>query len=280
MKIKLLTLLFLSFGMLVFSQKKRIAFTSFQNPSNASTKYLKALEDKVESIFTATNRFKVIDRIDIKAIVIEQETQKGEKYLDGLTVQQGKLDGAEAIVVGTLNSVDFEKSTTDKGAVSYTSRINFSLKILDVESGEVLVNETITFKLGSWDVFHANDTQDQAFFSALKKGDKEMDKFLEKYFPVTAKIIEIIGKDRNKAKTVLISMGKSKGAKKNKKLKVVEITSMTIDGETTIRKAEIGQIKITDVEGDKISKAKVLKGGDKILRKFNAGAKIECQSMN
>ena len=58
------------------------------------------------------------------------------------------------------------------------------------------------------------------------------------------------------------------------------MTNKEVGGKTLTRKKEIGEIKITKVEGQEISEAKVVKGGEEILAKFNSGAKIECHSKN
>ena len=43
---------------LVYSQKRSVAITSFETTSsNISSKYVKAIEDKVKEAFYATNRF-------------------------------------------------------------------------------------------------------------------------------------------------------------------------------------------------------------------------------
>ena len=285
MKSKLFFLIIIAFSALGFSQKKSVAITSFETTaSNISDKYVKAIEDKVKEAFYATNRFDIVDRTNLGKIKNEKELQKSEDFIDGKTVQQSSLEGAEQIVTGSISQVDITK-TTSNNSTTYNCRISFSLQVIDITTGQVLARELIRPKqsfagsLGS-SLVGGNNTPDKAFFNSLNGTQKAIDKFVGKHFPVTTLIIEISEASSNKAKTILINTGNLNGTKKNQKFTVIELTNKEVGGKTLTRKKEIGEIKITKVEGQEISEAKVVKGGEEILAKFNSGAKIECHSKN
>lgn len=270
---------------LVYSQKRSVAITSFETTSsNISTKYVKAIEDKVKEAFYATNRFDIVDRTNLRKLKAEKELQKSEDFIDGKTVQQSSLEGAEQIVTGSISQVDIVKKTTET-TYYYDCKISFSLQVIDITTGKVLASELIRPKqsflggIGS-SISGGSNTPEKSFFNSLKGTQKAINKFVGKHFPVTTLIIEITEVSSNKAKSILINTGNLNGAKKNQEFVVIELINKEVGGKTIIRKKELGKIKITKVEGDEISEAKVTKGGDAILSKFNSGAKIECHSKN
>lgn len=285
MKQKLFLFTAIIFCSLVYSQKRSVAITSFETTSsNISTKYVKAIEDKVKEAFYATNRFDIVDRTNLRKLKAEKELQKSEDFIDGKTVQQSSLDGAEQIVTGSISQVDIVKKTTEK-SYYYDCKISFSLQVIDITTGQVLASELIRPKqsflggIGS-SISGGSNTPEKSFFNSLKGTQKAINKFVGKHFPVTTLIIEITEASSNKAKSILINTGNLNGAKKNQEFVVIELINKKVGGKTIIRKKELGKIKITKVEGDEISEAKVTKGGDAILSKFNSGAKIECHSKN
>ncbi|WP_299362370.1 CsgG/HfaB family protein [Winogradskyella sp.] len=281
MKLKLFLLSVLAFCTLGFSQKKSVAITSFETTSsNISIKYVKAIEDKVKEAFYATNRFDIVDRTNLDKLKAEKELQKTEDFIDGKTVQQSSLEGAEQIVTGSISQVDIVKRVSES-SVNYECKISFSLQVIDIVTGQVLASKLIRPKQGFVESFGSsligdNNTPDKAFFNSLKGTQKAIDKFVNKHFPVTTLIIEITEISSNKAKLILVNTGKLNGTKKNQKFSIIELINKEVNGKKLVRKKELGEIKITKVEGDEISEAKVLKGGEAILTKFNSGAKIEC----
>lgn len=285
MKQKLFLLAAITICSLVHSQKRSVAITSFETTSsNISAKYVKAIEDKVKEAFYATNRFNIVDRTNLTKLKAEKELQKSEDFIDGKTVQQSSLEGAEQIVTGSISQVDIVKKTMES-SYYYDCKISFSLQVIDITTGQVLASELIRPKqsflggIGS-SISGGSNTPSKAFFNALKGTQKEIDEFVGNHFPITTLIIEITEASSNKAKSLLINTGNLNGATKNQEFVVIELINKKVGGKTIIRKKQLGKIKITKVEGEEISEAKVTKGGDAILTKFNSGAKIECHSKN
>jgi curli biogenesis system outer membrane secretion channel CsgG len=197
-KIKLtLIVIALFFSTLIIAQKSTVAITSFETTSNnISSEYVKAIEDKVKEAFYSTNRFDIVDRTNFQKIKDEIDIQKGEVFIDGKTVNQSSMEGAEQIVAGSISQVDITRQTT-KTSFYYSCRISFSLEVIDIETGRVLASELIRPKqsflesIGS-SATGGSNTQDKAFFNSLKGTQKAIDKFVAKHFPMTTSIIEML----------------------------------------------------------------------------------------
>ncbi|PHR72547.1 MAG: hypothetical protein COA67_04685 [Lutibacter sp.] len=275
-------LLIAFFSTTIFAQKKSIAITSFETSASIPSEYKKAIQNKVIEAFNFTNRYNIVDRTNYEKIIAEKELQKSEDFIDGKTVEQNNFEGAEQIVTGAISQVNIVKKYTET-SYYYDCSISFSLQVIDVSSGQILASEIIKPKQSFMggvlsSSLGGSSTPDKAFHNSLKGTQKAINKFVGKHFPVITLIIEISEVSGNKAKKLLLNTGNSQGAKKNQKFKVLELVNMTVGDKQIIRKKVIGEIKITKVEGEEISEAKVTKGGDAILSKFNANAKIECLS--
>ncbi|WP_452596545.1 CsgG/HfaB family protein [Pontimicrobium sp. MEBiC01747] len=285
MKPKLIILLFTIINITAFAQKKTIAITAFETTTNnINSKYITAIEDKVKESFYNTNRFDIVDRTNYKKLKEEKELQKSEAFIDGKTVEQNSLEGAEQIVTGNISQISIVKKQRSS-SFYYDCKISFSLQVIDIATGQVLASELIRPKQSLMGgvlsgAIGSSNTPDKAFFNALKGMQKSINKFVGNHFPVTTFIIEISEAKSNKAKMVLLNTGNLNGAKKNQEFTVIELIKMTVNGKDLIRKKELGRIKITKIEGDEISEARVIKGGDVILSKFNSGSTIECHSKN
>jgi len=277
-------IVFASFS--VLAQKRTIAITSFEaTSSNIKIKAIKAIEDKVKEAFYSNNRFNIVDRTNYDKLKDEKELQKTEDFMDGKTVSQSGLEGAEQIVTGSVNQVDIYKVVSEDGSYHYNCNISFSLQIIDVATGKLIATQIIKPKQSFGGSILSksiggSSTSEKAFYNSLKGTQKAIDKFIAKNFPFITLIIEISEASSNKAKVLLINTGTLNGAKKNHEFNVVEVVILKVGDKEITRKKDLGKIKITKVEGEEISVAKVVKGGEAIFAKFNAGARIECLSKN
>jgi hypothetical protein len=284
MKKQTLLLLVLLISAVSLAQKKTVAISTFEAAENIKidAKYIKAIEDKVKAAIKNTNRFKIVDRANYKKLLEEREFQKKEEFIDGKVTSESAFEGAEQIVTGNVSQVSITKKTS-KNSYSYKCSISFSLEVIDIATGKVIASEMVEPKQTFFgDLVSTYDTQtpEKAFFNSLKGTQKAIDKFVAENFPVTTLIIEITKASPKKAKTLLLNTGNINGAREKQEFKVVELVPITVNEKQIIRKKEIGTVRIVKVEGDEISEAKVVKGGDVILARFTAGAKIECYSKN
>jgi len=251
------------------------------NYTNGAASYQDAnsIQEAVTEGFVKTKRFNIVDRSKMDALKKEKELQKTEDFIDGSVVKQGANIGANFLISGNVLEAKAEAIVGTKGeTLGYKAKLIISLKVIDVSTGQVVSSETIEPKAntGLFGGFTAPSTPEGAISKAIKEISGKIDEFVAKNFPVTFAIAEIQLKDKNGgASKVLISGGAAFGLKKGQKLKVVEISEMTVNGKKLVRKKELGELKITKVEDDNFSTCDVSSGGTEITKEFDAKAKIE-----
>jgi len=243
----------------------------------ASSDEANSISEAVIHAFVKTKRFDVLDRGSMQKIFEELEIQKGGEFIDSdKLAEQGKMKGADFLLAGYVSLIKIEKKpdkihilpngkkVTQPGG--HFCNMSFSIKIIDVATSSIVATEKIETKGGSFVV----TDESKAFQGALDGIAPDIDKFVEKNFPLTFTIAAIEEVKKGKATMVLITGGEDFGIEKGCVLKVVEVTQI---GEKK-RKKEIGDIKVDNVEGE-FSVCKVGKGGELIKSKFDAGTKLE-----
>lgn len=91
------------------------------------------IEDFVTTRLTENKALRVVDRTGFSGITDEQERQKNEGFIDGETVDQGKLVGARLIV----------RFSYDEDAAS------LRMQIADIAAGEILGSGTYSTEVGN-----------------------------------------------------------------------------------------------------------------------------------
>lgn len=269
-------------------EKKIIGIAPFTGAYDSSI--LSSIEEVVSSSFGKTKRFNLVGRSQMNAIKKEKELQKTEDFIDSKYIAQTKSLGAQMLISGNVTSVNATQEThTDsqgRTSYSYNSIITLDLKVLDVESGQVIASDIVSSKAnkglldlkgwGSALTGSSPSSGQEAYSVALKRLEKEIDDFVSKNFPVSFLIAEIQeqGGDGS-AKNLLINGGSSYGLKKGDKLAVVELVDMEVGGKKVTRKKEIGELKITKVEDENFSICEVKAGGIEINSKFKAQNKLQ-----
>lgn len=264
------------------SGKKIIAVVPLTNRADRYGKqHADNLTETILNTVVNTRRFKVVDRTNFDAIFTEENFQKGENFIDGEVVEQGKKMGAEYIIAGSLSNYAISKLyTTDskgnKKFSGYKGDISFALKIIDVKTGEIIATETFKSNSGKSLLIYSKtfNNKSEAVNAAIQNSEEDIDEFIEKYFPALMKIYEISDAKGSKAKEVVITGGTAKGLIDGQILKVVEISKVDIDGQTVERKKEIGWLKISSVNDEHFSTCKVTDGHSLIKEKFDNNANI------
>ncbi len=272
-------LMFQSF--IVFSQKTVVALLPLEHTQTQQNEAV-AITEKIKQAFIATNRFEIVDRTNLSKINSEKELQKTEAFMNSAVVAQDNSKAAQQLVSGRIVNVSYQKMLTEK-SYYFNCNVSFTLDVIDVETGELIHSATITPKdsfmggvLSS--SLGGNSTPEAAFKNALGRMQKYINEFIESYFPITTYIIEIVEVKKDEAKSLLLNVGTIEGAKKKDSYNVYEITHVEVNGKKIKRELLIGNLKIEDVQGNEISLAKVVKGGQAILEKFKSNATIHCKS--
>ena len=260
-----------------------MAFTYVQGA--ASFQDVNSIQETVTNAFVKTKRFNIVDRSKMDALKNEKDLQKSADFIDGTVIAQGVSLGANFLISGHVISAQAEQmetapsSTTGQVTRTYKAKLSISLKVIDVETGQVVTSETIEPKAGSTlgGMFGMAPSTPQAAISKAIKGiEAKIDDFVGTNFPAAFSIAEIQEKDsKGNATKILIAGGSAFGLKKGDKLKVVELLEMEVNGKKLQRKKEIGELKITKVEDENFSICSVSSGGIDINSKFEAKAKLQ-----
>jgi curli biogenesis system outer membrane secretion channel CsgG len=255
--------------------------------SSANYENVTSIQEVVTNSFVKTKRFTIVDRSKMDALKKEKELQKTEDFMDGSVVEQGKSLGAQFLISGHIVSAKAEEMKADDGKgnieITYKAKLVISLKIIDIETGQVTTSETIEPKAGSTLMgmigLGASSPQN-AIEKAMKSIQEKVDFFVENNFPVVFSVVEIQEKDNKGGATkILIAGGSDFGLSKGNKMKIVEIVEMTVGGKKIKRKKEIGEIKILKVEDENFSICEVRSGGVDVATKFDAKANIQVVSL-
>lgn len=283
------TLLFIALSIYctnLFGQNEKVSigilpFTYVNSSSNSENAI--SIQEAVTNSFVKTKRFDIVDRSKMDALKNEKELQKGEDFMDGPTIVQGKSLGAKFLIAGHVISARAEEMKADDGKgnveITFKAKLVISLKVIDVETGQVTNSETIEPKAGSslMGMMGMGASSPQvAIDKAMKSIQEKIDVFVNNNFPIVFSVVEIQEKDGKGAATkILIAGGSDFGLKKGTKLKIIEMVDITVAGKSIKRKKEVGEIKIIKVEDENFSICEVRSGGADVSTKFEAKAKLE-----
>lgn len=265
-----------------FEDKKTIAVWPFQGDNQYGA--IEALHNIVTDAVNKSERFYLVERSKLNAILQELDLQKGYETMNSdVLVEQGKALGANYHLFGHINSVgtksDRRTDSKNRAYTAYTCVISLNLRIVDIETGLVKETETITVGQDLFDAMLSSRDKNEAWNRTCKKMRTKVTKFIKKAFPLSISIVEIHKEKKGKAYELLIEAGDIAGLKKNDKLQVYELKPMTTsNGKTTDRKISVASLTVKEVQGDYVSLCRVKKGGGDLKNKFLGGAKLICET--
>lgn len=277
-------LVLLTVGSFSFGQNKTlIGIVPFKSSSQENDYYSRsssssdktAIQDAVADAFLKTKRFSLVEREKMDQLKSEKNLQKDEDFLDGQVIEQSKSLGAQYVVLGNISKAKVETKQSSIPYVgtttSYVSEIAFSIRVVDVATGEIMASNS----------FNKSAKGKNSFEDALSSLKPEIEKFIKDNFKIVASIASIEEKNSSgEATKVLISGGSSTGVFENNSFKVYEVSELLVDGKKLTRKKTIGKIVVTKVEDENFSICTVKEGGADITKKMEAGAKIKCELIN
>ena len=251
-------------------KKVVVGIADFTIEENNKEQYLKSVTEKVVQIFTNAKRFTVVDRSSLDKIDDELRYQRSDaSFMDQLDFEvKDAAVAAEKMVIGHVLKLPIQRVNNPDGSLSgYRANVALTLKVTDVETRKTTDAETFN---GTQSPLMAN--VQSALTAALNTLDNQLTDWLKREFPLTTKIAKINTVKKNKAKTVLISGGKSFGLNPGDKLSVDSVEEL--NGQ--VLQETIGTLQVIKNVGD-FSECKVKSGGDKILSQFNANANLVCK---
>ena len=244
-------MLVMTMAMMAQDEKPNVVVAEFQNKSNASRVACNNLRQEIVSGITATDRLTVVEASTLG------DMPKAKNEL--LIALHGM--GIQFYIEGTLNAVDTKSSKSSSGKTNYEATINYTLTLIETETG--VTKSTETFK----DSYTVGDTSDEAILKAIEYAKKRMTRFVDTHFKVEAVIKALDEVDPKKGvKTCYISVGSDAGISSGQIFEV--FSKVEIAGEKINKK--IGEVRVEEVLSGTLSKCSVKNGGLDIKRNFDA----------
>ncbi|MCL2652110.1 MAG: hypothetical protein FWD60_13945 [Candidatus Azobacteroides sp.] len=236
--------------------KMTIAITAFNGTVDGNRYYwqnvpatVQSVQDDIEKAFVKASRFTVVDRSTMAAWYDEKKRQQTQDFAlsDKDLVEQGKNLGADYLVTGNINIVSSGNTVLGAAVGSLTTGIKTPdaveaiLKIIKVETGEIICSENIKGQRGHL--------------------DKKIDDFIDRNLPFSLPIIEVQGDE------ITLAPGEDSGIKKGDLFVIYKIVSIDVQGKKMTRKTELGTAKVTKLEGDFLT-CQILQGAQEIQQFF------------
>lgn len=181
--------------------------------------------------------------------------------------------GANYLLQGTITSLSVDHKRSDDGKTEwYAAVVNYTLKVVDPKNGTTIASKT--FKHGeSIAEMATGDTPDAAAVDVAKFARKAVRALVDEAFKLNGTILEINATKGDEAKQVYISLGSAHGVGSKARFKVFELR--TVAGRNS--RKEIGELKVSAVEGEDLTLCDVVKGGKEIKAAMDAQQKIEVE---
>ena len=271
-----------TFSMNVLGQSKTIVgimpFTAtnqngYYNRSSQNN-YIVAIQDAVSDAFLETKQFTLVEREKMELLRKEKQQQQMEEFIDGSVVEQSKSLGASYIVTGNILEAGIQEKQSEASIITgmaglggITARkgvVNFNIKVVNVESGEILASEKFT----------GSENGKNGFDKALDIIKPKIKEFIKNNFKTTVSVASIEDKANGK---LLVAGGSSLDIIVGTNFKIYEETIYNIDGKRTVRKKELGKGIVEKVEDESFSICKITVNAPEIISKLENGAKIKCE---
>ncbi len=188
-------------------------------------------------------------------------------------LEDARRFGAEYLLKGNL----LNREATDDGSTHrrYHSRENSYKEKFVLRLDLIRTSDGVTISTRNYEETGSASGKDATQYSALEYAlinvPYEMGLFVENYFKVYGSILRIATAKRGRAKAVYINVGYDDPIKEGLRLDVVE--SGMLGNSSTEKK--IGEVRISEIMGPKISLCKVNKGEENIYDALNEGKTLK-----
>ncbi len=247
---------------------------------NPYERYTTMLTEVMVDAFVNSNRFTVVDRTHLDKVMAEADLQRGDRFNDQNAVKLGKLLGANYIVTGYLGSIAVSESRDSKGRLQgYLARIDYTMKMVDVETGEIKSTERIDTKDKDEFFFGllstSYPTPEEAISQSISSSVYWVRNGINRIFPITGPLFEVSAQKKGKAQEIVIAVGGKYGVKEKDVFEIIEKKAVTLNGEEITRSIKVGTVRVSRVDDENFSTCTVKKGHESILSKFDNGTPLE-----
>lgn len=278
-----LSFVLFSSPLLATAGKSVVAIVPFTHTVNDGVSQFAARNamEIASDVIAKSNRATVADRTKLQHLAKEREIEKGEDFLSsGNLVEEGKLLGAQYVLAGNVDSADVTANRDSSGqTASYAATVVLSLKVIDIETGAVAGSDKYEVSSGAGGgVFGAMLSFAKSPQDAIRKALGDLPKFMAPFvmrtFTLSFSLAEISESQGDAATKVLLAGGSGAGLKRGDVLKVVEIATLEVEGKPLVRKKDVGDLVVENVEDENFSTCTVSRGGAGITEKMAAKAKL------
>ncbi len=208
---------------------------------------LTTISDKLVSAYTNDPGFKVIDYRSYDLVADERERQKGEEFIDGYIVEQGKSEGVNFILSPIFVASDNE----------------ITVRVINVIDGTLVCSAATPIIKGKTGVEYTR------YYSALL-----IQQLNSRCFNVQYPVVRMLKEKPGDAKEILVAFGHALQAREKQILGIFINQVEIVNGAEVERQLQIGEGIIEVVEDDNFSIVAVKKGGDKIYQALTDGVSV------
>lgn len=259
--------------------KLNVFIDYFSRPSSVPFQYAEVVRNEVMNAIHNSKRVNLID-VDSRDILKIEQSRREEGAVAGENLERmAKMtqEGADLLLMGVIDGITITENVSkdSKGNVSktYEPVYAFTLKVINPKDGKIIHTEAIKAPNGIFDLTGFTiiaHSPEEAVTAYSKIIPRKLRKFINTAFPLVGEVLDFGEESKGEVKTLYTNLGTDAGASKGQKYDVREVR--TIAGRES-RKI-IGEIEITDVEGDDISLARVKKGGKEIYASKQGGNRL------
>lgn len=253
------------------NEKAVVYVEYFSNPKGLDRGLVEVLRNNMIQGIQETNRVVLVDVASQSSLANEETRRKVESAMADVTARTAEMRtlGAQYIITGEVTSMATTRQTLSSGSVYYKGSVHWTIKVIDAATGTLKATKSFAHEglTGS-----TGDTQNAAIASTCSYAKISMEDFVDDTFPIEGLILKVesTSKKNDKAETVYIDLGSSRGIAKKQKFTVY----LEVDIAGELSRKEIGSLSAQEVLSAKRTLCKVTKGGDKVLEAVKEGQKL------
>lgn len=124
-------------------EKMKIAVMDFKPGVGVTEAEVNGLSEMLITALFETSKFTIVERTQLDKAITEQGFQK-LNLSAGEIAKVGKILGVKSVLIGTVNFIATERTTQQVETGMITGEYNIDVRIVDVESGEIVSSAGVT----------------------------------------------------------------------------------------------------------------------------------------
>jgi len=260
-----------------------IALGNSSNPAGITTGEVSMFETAALSGIRQTNLCMTMERKEWEKILRERGIQKTEEFLDGKIMQQNASLGAEYLLILSMQSFNLvDKYADETRSVSATMVIG--VNVVSVVTGQNKFTKNITLKksenysktAGAGYNTSKNELGESFKTAMVSDCEWQFAQFIYEVFPPQITIFKIEKFDKKQRPDKVLCKSTARLPDGIKLDVYIEEKIDLGDGDFDIRKQTVGQLKIQEVQSDKVVLCDVKDGSEALLTNFNKKTPLKC----